>query len=164
MASDKVIFSNKMGLRNLFYVAIVLIAAGAFLLASHGGEGVALMLGAVFGILLVSLGMVWLVVKIAASNNVAELSRTPDGLVAEMVHMFGKGDRLALPMPQPDDWTWELLRHGRGSRQKTPVIKLRSGNRTFKLWMTGVRRLDKDAFREIAPGVIEEMQAAGYVK
>lgn len=161
---NTIIFSNKMGLRNLFYVAIVLIAAGALLLASHGGEGIALMLGAVFAILLVSLGIVWLVVKIAATNNVAELTRTPDGLVAEMVHMFGKGDRLVLPMPEPDDWSWELLRHGRGTRQKLPVIKLKSGNRTLKLWMNGVRLLDKDAFREIAPGVIEEMQAAGYVK
>ena len=161
---NTVIFSNKMGLRNLFYVAIVLIAAGAVVLASQGGDGVMLMLGVVFGILLVSLGLVWLIVKIAAANNVAELTRTPDGLVAEMVHMFGRGDKLALPMPEPDDWTWELLRHGRGSRQKLPVIKLRSGNRTFKLWMQGVRVLDKDAFREIAPGVIEEMQAAGYVK
>ena len=161
---NTVIFSNKMGLRNLFYVAIVLIAAGAVVLASQGGDGVVLMLGVVFGILLVSLGLVWLIVKIAAANNVAELTRTPDGLVAEMVHMFGRGDKLVLPMPEPDDWTWELLRHGRGSRQKLPVIKLRSGNRTFKLWMQGVRVLDKDAFREIAPGVIEEMQAAGYVK
>jgi hypothetical protein len=164
MESGKIIFSNKMGLRNLFYVAIVVIAAGALLLASHGGEGIALMLGAVFAIVLLSLGMVWLVVKVAAASNIAELSRTQDGLVAEMVHMFGKGAKLALPMPRPDDWSWELLRHGKGSRQKTAVIKLRSENRTFKLWMTGVRVLDKDAFREIAPGVIEEMQAAGYVK
>jgi len=164
MESGTIIFSNKMGLRNLFYVAIVLITVGALLLASNGGDGIALMLSAVFGIVLISLAMVWLVVKIAAANNVAELTRMPDGLVAEMVHMFGKGERLALPMPRPDDWTWELLRHGKGSRQKTPVIKLRSGNRTFKLWMTGVRVLDKDTFRQIAPGVIEEMQAAGYVK
>ena len=164
MDLNKVIFSNKMGLRNLFYVAIVLIAVGALALASHGGEGVALMLGAVFAILLISLGVVWLIVKIAAANNVAELTRTPDGLIAEMVHMFRKGNRLVLPMPEPEDWSWELLRHSRGSRQKMPLIKLRSGNRTLKLWMNGVRVLDKDAFREIAPGVIEEMQAAGYVK
>lgn len=162
---NKVIFSNKMGLRNLFYVAIVLVAVGALLLTSHGGDGVVLMLGAVFGILLASLGMVWLVVKIAAANNVAELTRSPDGLVAEMVHMFGRGNKLALPMPAPDDWSWELLRHGRGTtRRRTPLIKLRSGSRTLTLWMTGVRVLDKDAFREIAPGVIEEMQAAGYLK
>lgn len=161
---NKVIFSNKMGLRNLFYVAIVLMAVGALLLTSHGGEGVALMLGSVFVILLASLGMVWLVVKFATVDNVAELTRTPDGLVAEMVHMFGRGNKLVLPMPAPDDWSWELLRHGRGTRHKTPLIKLRSGNRILKFWMTGVRVLDKDAFREIAPGVIEEMQAAGYVK
>lgn len=161
---DKVIFSNKMGLRNLFYLAIALLAIGAFLLASQGGDGVALMLGAVLGLVLIGLAMVWTLVRFAAVDNVAVLSRTPDGLVAEMVHMFGRGKRLTLPLPAPDDWSWELVRVGNGNRRKTPLIKLRSGGRTFKLWMTGVRALDKQAFRDIAPGVIEEMQAAGYVK
>lgn len=161
---DNVIFSNRMGPRTFLSIAVAFVAVGALFLAVGRGEDILLMLAIVVGLFLVTLLLTWIVVLMTARNNVAELARRPGGLSVEMIHMLGKGDRLDLPATRPEDWSWALQRYGKNKSQKTAVIKLASGGRTFKLWLSGAKIVDIDALKDLAPHIVPEMQAAGFLK
>jgi hypothetical protein len=161
---DKIIYSNRVGRRMVLLIVLFDILIGGLMLAMDKGEHVLLLLGVIVGLLVVTLLLVWVVLSLFARNNVAELRRTDSGLTVEMAHIFDRGTKRALPLPEPEDWSWKIYRHGRGSGRSSPVIRLRTGRRTLSLWPAGARVVDKDGLAELAPDVVREMTAAGALK
>lgn len=161
---DRIIYSNRVGRRMIFLLVLVDVLIGGLMLAMDKGEHVMLLLAVIVGLLLVTLLLIWVVLALFARNNVAELRRTDEGLAVEMAHIFDRGRTLALPLPRPEDWSWKIYRHGRGSRRTSPVIRLKAAGRTLSLWPAGAKIIDKDALAELAPDVVGEMLAAGALK
>jgi hypothetical protein len=85
-------------------------------------------------------------------------------MTAEMTHMLGRGQIIALPPPAPEDWSWEIQKAGKRGRQSVPVLKLNSNGTTYKLWLSGAKVFDKEAFRHLAPVPMREIEAAGLVR
>lgn len=161
---DKIIYSNRVGRRMILLLVLVDVLIGGLMLAMDKGQHVLLLLAVIVGLLLVTLALIWLVLALFARNNVAELRRTDTGLAIEMAHIFDRGRKLALPLPEPEDWSWKIYRHGRGSRRSSPVIRLKAAGRTFSLWPAGAKVLDKNGLAELAPDLVRDMLAAGALK
>ncbi len=161
---DKIIYSNRVGRRMVLLIVLVDALIGGLMLAMDKGEHVLLLIAVIVGLLAVTLFLVWAVLALFARNNVAELRRNDNGLAVEMAHIFDRGRKLTLPLPRPEDWSWTIYRHGRGSGRSSPVIRLRTGRRTLSLWPAGARVVDKDGLAELAPDVVREMTAAGALK
>jgi hypothetical protein len=145
-------------------IVLVDVLIGGLMLAMDKGEHVLLLIPVIVGLLAVTLLLVWLVLALFARNNVAELRRTDNGLVVEMAHIVDRGRKLTLPLPRPEDWSWTIYRHGRGSGRSSPVIRLKAARKTLSLWPAGARVVDKDGLAELAPDVVKEMTAAGALK
>jgi hypothetical protein len=143
-------------------LVLVDVLIGGLMLAMDKGEHILLLLAVIVGLLMVTLLLIWVVLALFARNNVAELRRTDTGLAVEMAHIFDRGRKLALPLPSPDDWSWKIYRHGRGSRRSSPVIRLKAAGRTLSLWPAGAKVVDKAALAELAPDVVREMLTAGH--
>lgn len=162
---DKVIYSNRIGRRMVLLIVLMDVLIGGLILAMDRGEHVALLLAVIVGLLAVTLLMVWVVLALLARNSVAELVRTPTGLTIEIAHILDRGRKLTLPMPRPEDWSWAIFQRGKSRRRSaTPVIRLKSGKRTFSIWPSGARVVNAEELRALAPGVVEEMQASGFLK
>ena len=161
---DRIIFSNKMGLMNIFYIVLALAFASVVVLAQDGGKNAAMLLAIMGCLLLFCLVLLWVMIKLIAGNTIAELIQSSSGLTAEMTHMFGRGKKILLPLPRPEDWSWEIKKTGKRGRQRVPILKLASGGRTYKLWLAGAKTFDREIFRQMAPRPMQEMAAAGLVK
>lgn len=163
---DKVIYSNRIGRRMVVLIVLMDVLIGGLILAMDRGEHIALLLAVIVGLLAVTLLMVWAALAILARNSVAELIRSPTGLTVEIAHILDRGKKLTLPIPSPEDWSWAIFQRGKRSRRRsaTPVIRLKSGSRTFSIWPAGARVVNAGELRALAPNVVDEMQASGFLK
>ena len=161
---ERVIFSNKMGIMNIVYIGLAIGLGAVVVLLQEGGRNFGMMAAIMGCIFLFCLLVMWLVIKLVASRNIAHLAQSATGMTAEMTHMLGRGRVIALPATGPEDWGWEVQRVGKRGNQRVPVLKLNVGGATYKLWLSGAKVFDKDAFRQLAPVPMQEMEAAGFFK
>ena len=158
---DRILFSNRMGGKNLLWIASGFVIAGIFIAIQDGGANLMQTLAIVGGLFVGSILILWLVMKLAMRNQIAELVRQGNFLQAEMIHIYGKGEKIRLPMPAPGDWSWSTQRVGkRGSRQAT--LKFTSSGRIFTMPLHGAK-VDIDGLRTLAPVVVGEIVAGGLM-
>ena len=161
---DRVIFSNKMGVMNIAYIALAICLGTAIVLLQDGGKNLGMLAAIMGSIFVFCLLFMWLMIKLVARRNIAHLVHSSTGMTAEMTHMLGKGEIISLPPSRPEDWSWEIQKTGKRGQQRVPVLKLNVHGATYKLWLSGAKVFDKDAFRQLAPQPMQEMEAAGLVK
>lgn len=160
---ERVIFSNKVGIKNILLIVLALGLAAVLVLVQEGGKNIGMVAAIMGGSFVFCLLVFWLLIKLIARRNIAELKQSPTGMTAEMTHMLGRGEVITLSASKPEDWSWEVQRVGKRGSQRVPVLKLKANGQVYKLWISGAKVFDKDAFRQLAPVPTQEMEAAGLV-
>lgn len=159
---DHVLFSNRMGGRNLLWIGSGFAIAGIFIAVQDRGENLTQTLAIVGGLFVVSILILWLVMKFAMRNQIAELIRHDHGLQAEMIHITGNGEKVRLPLPAPGEWSWSTQRVGKRGNKHAAMLKLTSAGRTFTMPLHGAK-VDVAGLRALAPAVIDEIVAGGLL-
>lgn len=161
---ERVIYSNRTGMMNIFFIFLALALAAVIIVGQEGGKNLVMISVIMGGLFVFSMLVLWIIIKLVASRNIVHLVQTATGMSAEMTHMLGRGKVIALPTPKPEDWSWEVRRVGKRGSERAPVLKFKANGAVYTLWVGGPKVFDKEAFRQLAPVPMQEMEAAGFLK
>ena len=161
---NRTLFSNRMGGRNLLYIASGFAIAGVILAFQDRDANVTRIVAIVGGLFVFAMLVLWLVMKFAMRNQLAELVRRDDTLEAELIHMFGRGEKLVLPIPAQHDWGWKTARAGRRGSRLSAILTLAVPGRTFTMPLEGAGVVDIEGLRAMAPDIVAELVRGGFVR
>lgn len=77
--------------------------AAAIAVLKEGGRNLGMVFGIMGRLVAFCFLLLWLVTSLAMKRQIAELTRSGDVLLAEMVHMFGRGRRVEIPVSSADN-------------------------------------------------------------
>lgn len=157
---DHVLFSNRMGGSNLFYIGLGFAIAIGVLILQGGDPLTMLLIGG--GLIVVTLGLLTVILSLMGRKQVAELTRRGDLLIAEMVHIVGRGQRIDIPVAGTGNWRMRE-QAGRGNRPYVSLLFDADG-RTFSLPLSDARRIDLAGLRALAPEAVDAMAARKLIE
>lgn len=160
---NRTLFSNRMGGRNLLYIASGFALAGLLLAVQDRDANPAQIVAIVGGLFVFAMLVLWFVMKVAMRNQIAELVWRGDRLEAELVHMFGRGEKLTLPIPAQHDWGWKTARAGRRGSRLSATLTLAVPGRTFTMPLEGASVVDVEGLRTMAPDLVAELVQGGLL-
>lgn len=157
---DRVLFSNRMGGKNLLYIGLGFAIAIAVLIAQGGDPKTMLMIGG--GLVVVTFGLLAVILSLMGRKQVAELTQRDGTLIAEMVHIVGRGQKVDIPVGATGNWR---VREQAG-RSNRPYVSLQfdANGRTFSLPLSDAKRIDLTGLRALAPEAVDAMTARKLIE
>lgn len=155
---NRVLFSNRMGGKNLLYIGSGFAIAGIFIAIQDRGADLAQLIAIIGGLFTFCIAVLWLIMTFAMRSQIAELVRHDDMLEAEMIHIIGRGRKLRIPVRSTDNWRWTSHSTGRrGGRSAT--IRFDADDRSYSMPLHGASQVDLEGLHALAPAAIGELLA-----
>lgn len=152
----RTLFRNRMGGRNLAYMLAGFALATVIVVLKDGGRDPGMVFGIMGGLVAFCFLVLWLVMSLAMKRQVAELTRSGDVLMAEMVHMFGHGRRVEIPVTATSNW--QVASAG---GKRTATITFSAGGEAYRMPVHGAAVLDIDGLGALAPDLGRQLAGMG---